>query len=252
VSPTNIPTVKPTYAPTDSPSNKPTAYRKPGIGGPDDWSYCVSSSCSEGQGDCDGDNDCKPGLICGTDNCQKYNSQALSNADCCMRKLTLTSRKKSARANKYDGRLDWFVGSNRMITGFSSYHNNHREDREWSFHSAAASGVSCRETGLRGYANAWDKQLTFVCPDNQALSRVYSHHSNYKEDRKWKFGCCAVSSNAYLQRGGWTNYVNGWDKKLDFRCFDDEVLVGLKSIHSNYREDRRWKFHCSKLMTKRS
>jgi len=168
-----------------------------------------------------------------------------------MRKLTLTSRRYSGWMNSWDGVLSWDAGSNRMITGFTSVHDNRREDRVWGFHSAAASGVSCRDQGFHGYANNWDHPLTFVCPDNQALERVYSYHDNRREDRRWRFGCCVVSSNAYLKRGGWTNEVNNWDGRLDFRCKDDEVLVGLKSYHDNHREDRRWRFHCSQLMTKR-
>jgi len=138
-----------------------------------------------------------------------------------------------------------------MFTGIISVHDNGREDRVWAFHYAAASGVTCKTQVLGGWANNWDDPLSFACPHNQALSTVYSYHDNYREDRRWKFGCCVVSSNAYLQRLGWTNWVNNWDARLDFRCQDDEVLVGLKSYHDNHREDRRWRFQCSRLMTKR-
>ena len=107
-----------------------------------------------------------------------------------------------------------------MITGFFSEHDNNREDRRWRIYSAAAHGVSCKRQGEHGYANNWDDKLTFVYPDNQALSTVISHHDNHREDRRWRFGCCVVSSNAYLKRGRWTNNVNNWDARLDFRCKD--------------------------------
>jgi len=168
-----------------------------------------------------------------------------------MRKFIITARWFSGWVNSWDGVLSWYAGSNRMLSGFHSVHDNRREDRLYAFHSAAASGVSCRDTGLRGYANYWDAQLHFDCPNNQALSRIYSHHDNRREDRRWKFGCCVVSSNVYLQKGGWTNYINGWDAQLDFGCKEDEVLVGVNSYHDNRREDRRWRFRCSRLMTKR-
>jgi len=137
-----------------------------------------------------------------------------------------------------------------MITGFYSKHDNVREDRLWAFYSAAASGVSCTAQGWHGWANNWDSPLSFVCPNNQAMHSVISVHDNHKEDRRWKFRCCVVSSNAYLKRGGWTDLLNHWDGRLDFRCKPTEVLAGLESYHHNHYEDRRWKFHCAELLNK--
>lgn len=51
-----------------------------------DWNFCTSSDpCSEGQGDCDRDNECQAGLSCGKNNCQKFNSSVPFCADCCHR-----------------------------------------------------------------------------------------------------------------------------------------------------------------------
>ena len=37
--------------------------------------------CGEGEGDCDKDDDCKSGLVCGTDNC--VGDSFGSTSDCC-------------------------------------------------------------------------------------------------------------------------------------------------------------------------
>ena len=53
-----------------------------------DWEYknCSSSSpCSLGEGNCDNDNQCRKGLVCGTDNCRDYSQHAHGDADCCIR-----------------------------------------------------------------------------------------------------------------------------------------------------------------------
>jgi len=55
-----------------------------GYGGSNDWSFC-KGSCSLGQGDCDRDADCSGNLVCGHDNCKQFNSQAHSQADCCIK-----------------------------------------------------------------------------------------------------------------------------------------------------------------------
>ena len=55
------------------------------------WSCCTSSNqCNVGEGDCDFDEDCATGLICGTDNCQETGipgSDWNYSADCCIGKF---------------------------------------------------------------------------------------------------------------------------------------------------------------------
>ena len=55
------------------------------------WSCCTASNpCAIGEGDCDNDSQCAGDLVCGTDNCQSFNSAwPASSWDCC------TSGKKS-------------------------------------------------------------------------------------------------------------------------------------------------------------
>ena len=51
-----------------------------------DWNCCLlSNNCGVGEGDCDSDSECNGNLICGTDNCQSFDSGWLdSGFDCCM------------------------------------------------------------------------------------------------------------------------------------------------------------------------
>jgi len=234
-------------------SNYDCCYKKPGIGASDDWSHCTSSSkCWKGQGDCDNDGDCHSGLICGVDNCIKFHPNALTTTDCCMVKLTLkTSSGHTGWMNGWDGELNWGIGKTQMIHGFFSRHDNHREDRLWAMYTAWADGVTCTPQGVTGYVNGWDQEFTFQCQANQALNGVISVHDNHKEDRRWRFQCCALSSNAYLKFGGWSGWRNDWDQELNFRCKNTEVVVGVHSYHDNGREDRRWEYRCGELMTKR-
>jgi len=227
-----------------------------GIGARADHDYCQPSQrCSEGQGDCDTDNDCASGLLCGQDNCRDLHPNAHHTHDCCVRKIDLC-RDLSGYANSWDGKLDFWAGqygtysvSNKMITGFYSTHNNRREDRRWKFYTGSASDATCRVSGTKNWANNWDGHLFFQCPTPEVLYGVYSEHDNGTEDRRWKFKCCNVGSFATLRYGGWTSYMNNWDADLDYRCSKpNEVIVGVKSDHDNHREDRRWKFRCAELL----
>jgi hypothetical protein len=232
-------------------SHTDCCYDKPGIGASDDGSYCKPSRrCSEGQGDCDSDDDCASGLACGKDNCRDFHPNAATSMDCCIRKINL-NRHLSGYANSWDGKMTFYAGSNRMITGFYSHHDNHREDRLWRMYTGTASGVKCNIQGWRGWANNWDGVLSFSCPDNQALYGVYSVHDNHREDRRFNFKCCSVGSFADMRYGGWTDYRNYWDSTLNYQCSkSNEVIVGVYSYHDNHREDRRWKFRCAELLKK--
>ena len=48
---------------------------------------CCSSTyqCGENEGDCDDDSQCKPGLVCGEDNCNSIDSRFAGDADCCVK-----------------------------------------------------------------------------------------------------------------------------------------------------------------------
>ena len=53
----------------------------------DDYKCCTSSNkCDLNQGDCDDDEECGDGLVCGTDNCQL---PFPIDADCCEKQGTL-------------------------------------------------------------------------------------------------------------------------------------------------------------------
>jgi len=158
---------------------------------------------------------------------------------------------KTNWVNGYDGRMDWWITSNKMVTGFYSIHDNRYEDRIWKFYygKPSSSTVGCAWKGrlTDDYVNDWDGQLSFLCPPNYAINAFKSVHDNRREDRRWNIGCCQVFG-AFLVDGNVTSYLNSWDGELDFTCEDDEVLVGVESVHDNHYEDRRWAAQCARLV----
>jgi len=153
--------------------------------------------------------------------------------------------------NQYDGRIDWFIDNNEMVTGFYSVHDNKREDRIWKFYhgrtSSSGKTVTCSDRKWSDWENQWDGPLSYVCPSNHAINAFRSVHDNGKEDRLWKIGCCKVTG-ARLVDVGLTSYLNSWDGVLDFTCEDDEVLIGMDSVHDNQKEDRRYAALCARLV----
>jgi len=163
----------------------------------------------------------------------------------------LIASKLSGWENSYDRALEFDAGVDGMITGLYSVHNNRREDRIWKVRYGSAAGVDCQEQKWTNWRNGFDSVLSFTCPTNQVLHGIESYHNNHREDRRWKFQCCRVSSRVSVQRKGWTGYVNDWDRELNYRCpSSDQAIVGLYSYHNNHREDRRWKVRCGQLIRK--
>lgn len=66
-----------------------------------------------------------------------------------------------------------------------------------------------------------------------------------REDRRFRFECCRAKGSMYVYPAMITcwpaNYENGWDGKLDNRQ-SSRHLCGQYSYHSNYREDRSFKW----------
>ena len=48
-----------------------------------------------------------------------------------------------------------------------------------------------------------------------------------------------------------TNFVNAYDKELNYTCPHDKVLAGVVSVHNNLKEDRRWRFNCCDIVFSR-
>merc|ERR1711937_942524 len=76
---------------TPSPTPSPTPAGPTCDGSNTAWNCCSSTNkCGEGEGDCDNDNECQSGLVCGKDNCQSFIPGAHSQADCCVKPAVAT------------------------------------------------------------------------------------------------------------------------------------------------------------------
>merc|ERR1712216_986358 len=73
--------------------------------------------------------------------------------------------------------------------GFSSHHDNSREDRRFNFKCRHFDGEE-RWTGTTdwtGWLNGWDSSLNRESPNDKFLIGIQSHHDNGREDRQFKF-----------------------------------------------------------------
>lgn len=92
--------------------------------------------------------------------------------------------------NPHDNRVIFQCPKGEHISRIKSQHQNYYEDRQWDFE--CTKGYVGGECKWQDYANNFDKDLDWQCPDNGLVTGFDSYHSNHHEDRRWKFRCCKV------------------------------------------------------------
>merc|ERR1712198_73180 len=95
----------------------------------------------------------------------------------------------------------------------------------------------------------FDDPWTRSCGSGFIISRLTSIHDNHREDRRWSITRITPKFSLSAPKP-FTDYVNEYDKELNFNCGTDEALVGIHSVHDNHREDRRFKFQCATIKKK--
>ncbi|RUS71374.1 hypothetical protein EGW08_020870 [Elysia chlorotica] len=100
---------------------------------------------------------------------------------------------------------------------------------------------------LAGFANDYDGAFTFTCPAREAISGVYSEHSNWHEDRRFRFTCSPGPNNAISETCQWTNWVNQFERIVKYICPANWAITGVDSYHSRINEDRRFRFRCCQI-----
>lgn len=153
--------------------------------------------------------------------------------------------------NEWDGPQTTSASTQYAFCGFSSYHNNHNEDRRFRFKFCSTGEV--RDTGGTVVSDdtptAWDSSWTRTCPINEAIVQISSFHSNHNEDRTFSISCSRFMNTEINNCNPFTHYVNDWDSAFDFECSTNFVLAGIRSYHDNHKEDRRFSFKCCRMDT---
>ncbi|XP_060596473.1 hemagglutinin/amebocyte aggregation factor-like [Ruditapes philippinarum] len=75
---------------------------------------------------------------------------------------------------------------------------------------------------------------------------MISEHDDTTEDRRWKFYCCGFS-NIILHSCELTGWTNSFDGNQYLNVPSGYVITGVISEHSNYYEDRRYKYNLCKV-----
>merc|ERR1719445_1634024 len=153
--------------------------------------------------------------------------------------------------NAWDGILNYQCPHDQWWWSMKSIYSSPHRDRR--FQMTCGKRKDAYEGGRTwsNWANNWDGNMHWSCPENEAISGMYSQHHNGREDRIWKFQCSKVKSPYYITKMEWSGWVNNWRQwSSEGRgCWIDagNVIAAVYSEHSNNQEDRKWQFRCGAI-----
>ncbi|XP_041916317.1 hemagglutinin/amebocyte aggregation factor-like [Alosa sapidissima] len=93
--------------------------------------------------------------------------------------------------NGFDDDLNFQCPYHKVITEIGSYHDNHHEDRRWSFTCCGGGGYCTGSCSWTSYQNNFDGPLDYIVPSGYYLVGASSYHENKHEDRRWQFLICS-------------------------------------------------------------
>ncbi|XP_012938768.1 hemagglutinin/amebocyte aggregation factor [Aplysia californica] len=107
---------------------------------------------------------------------------------------TISTCEWSPYENSFDHLLEYQCTGNRIISGISSYHDNHYEDRRFKFYCCHPGNPAAYDCAYTAFVNAYDALLSYRVPDNFFIRGITSTHDNSKEDRIFKFDICKLAA----------------------------------------------------------
>ena len=141
--------------------------------------------------------------------------------------------------------------------------NTGKHDEKYSYETLSVMHVCCRCTFVAAAiailamtcisevtsssCNRFDRYHRFACPSGKPICSVSGYHSNSKEDRIYCYNCHTESGSTSATSCYETGYVNSFDGRVRVRCDPDYYISGVRSYHSNSKEDRRFAFKCCKI-----
>ena len=104
------------------------------------------------------------------------------------------------------------------ISKFESYHDNHREDRQWHLQcSDIIPNEIARHTSwlkyITGYNNGWDGAFYWAYNGWCYMVGMTSYHDNHKEDRRYNLYYSCSHQWTLTSCSGW-QWLNSWDGQV--------------------------------------
>ncbi|XP_059143416.1 dermatopontin-like [Physella acuta] len=98
----------------------------------------------------------------------------------------------SGYVNEFDLPVAFTCPGTSVLTGVSSYNDNHYEDRRFRFQCCSVPRGAPGDCHVTAELNKFDEKLTLQVPEGQVIRSVLSNHDNHYEDRVWKFELCKL------------------------------------------------------------
>merc|ERR1712157_479993 len=110
----------------------------------------------------------------------------------------------------------------------NSIHSNYYDDRRFKWKHCVADGLMLNQEDSEIVLDntALDDNWKISCGGNTddpsthaAITRAYSGHSNFHEDRRWQFTCTKLNTGLYALRNcEWSDWANNYDENFETAC----------------------------------
>merc|ERR1712176_1640670 len=101
----------------------------------------------------------------------------------------------SGYVNSWDEHFTYECSSGAgVVAGLESEHDNHSEDRRWSFKCVSDSNSCYHDCHFTPFVNDYDEPMDYRVPAGYVITGVESVHNNHNEDRIWSFQLCQIKA----------------------------------------------------------
>ncbi|EGD74786.1 hypothetical protein PTSG_07019 [Salpingoeca rosetta] len=126
------------------------------------------------------------------------------------------------------------------ISFMGSYHDNDEEDRRWKFSCSPVSTGDGTGASWSNWANDWNANFAFSCPENKYVNGLSSEFDDETEDRRWKFKCESISNAKLTDCREEFTFTNEYDEEGSYSV-GERVMIGWFSQNDDDRDDRKFK-----------
>jgi len=146
--------------------------------------------------------------------------------------------------NGWDGAQEWNgVASNSFLVGFSSHHDNRREDRIYRFFTARSNSFALHHCSGWRTLNDYDRPINLQLGDEEVIAGVKSVHNNHHEDRRFSVITCKIAgtNGVFTSPNHPHHYPNNFEKTETIHVEQGKAIsLKFSAFYVEYHSTCRW------------
>ncbi|KAM4613100.1 uncharacterized protein ACJ7VT_011284 isoform 2-T2 [Polymixia lowei] len=146
----------------------------------------------------------------------------------------------SGFVNWFDRGINFACRTNYVVAGVYSYHSNRHEDRRWQLYCCTAPRFVTFECQETPEVNYWDEYFNWYVPGANYMTGFRSHHSNKKEDRRWRFKYCRGKTDQSSRSSDIASQILNANSRMRYALTEGDIAVS-RNRNARICNNCRWK-----------